>query len=122
MLAKKFEIPRKMGDKSIILDKVMRWVFKGSLSKPGRTYGTRIGMIINAAKETKTIPIKNTEKPLSMNLLPVCSPSFSLSIKKGTKTKTDTIEATKKKKRSGILKAAKYRSSPRLAPKVAAKS
>src|SRR3989344_6631512 len=106
MLAKKFEIPRKMGDKSIIRDKVMRWVFKGSLSKPGRTYGTRTGMRINAARETKTIPIKNAEKPLSINLLPLSSPSFNLSIRKGTKTETETIEATDTKIRSGIRKAA----------------
>jgi ribosomal protein L39E len=106
MLEKKFEMPRKIGERRRIRVEVMMRGRASLEANPGRRNFTRAGAKIPTTTLVTTTAMKNAEKTLSMNFLPL-SASFSvLSMKNGIRTEAETTEAMETKIRSGIRKAA----------------
>ena len=100
------DIPRSIGDSNSIRVVVVSSVNSAKL-KPGNILGRIYGLNINAIAETTTMSRikKVTIESTNFFVSELPSPLSSVFIINGTKTETETREATVIKMKSGILKA-----------------
>jgi hypothetical protein len=106
MLERKFDKPRNIGERSSILAALISSGRNGLSAKPGSKIFISQGIIKKAMTLTATITMKKPEKIESINFLPLSASFSNLSMKNGTSTDAETIDAIDTKMRSGILNAA----------------
>ena len=106
MLEKKFEIPRNIGESNNILVAIINSNNSGLFAKPGSNIFMSHGAIKNTIILMIIIEKKNAEKILSINFCPLSSSLLNLSMKNGSNTEAETIDATETNIKSGIRNAA----------------
>jgi hypothetical protein len=104
-LENKFESPKNMGDKSIILTDSMSSGKYGSFANPGITFGTSHGAMKNTIALAKIIRVKNTVNISFEKDFPSSLPFPKRSMKYGKSIDADTSEPIEANIISGIRNA-----------------
>jgi len=105
MLARRLEKPRKTGERRRILVRRIRSGQEAEDLNTGKSKAMKKGAVRKARIPATITKQKKKENAVSINSLAASSPFSNLSIKKGTRTDMETMEATVTKRISGILKA-----------------